>query len=328
MEPLSPGKKLFPRFLTSSSTIRAAWSVGSPAHGASIIDFEVYSRLVFADDGQDTVTVSHLHADDDGILHRRDLVEITRPPEKTFISQLKHVYAYAQLRAERALEISAHTELPLVFLTTGTYLNPERAQWTLELLTAASRLAHHVSQRTKHALACQRPSEISARVQPIIPAPLQGTLPSGHATEAFLIATVLCELVGASQPKQMHPSWRMQFMRLASRIAVNRTIAGVNFPIDNVAGAVLGLTLGHYFIARSRECPELTAWAFDGSEGIYPPDLDFDWSSLYDVETGHPTPAGQHVIEMGPEEIDTSPILEWLWKKALAEWKAPNPQHG
>lgn len=111
---MSPGKKLFPRFLTSSSTIRAAWSVGSPAHGASIIDFEVYSRLVFADDGQDTVTVSHLHADDDGILHRRDLVEITRPPEKTFISQLKHVYAYAQLRAERALEISAHTELPLV----------------------------------------------------------------------------------------------------------------------------------------------------------------------------------------------------------------------
>jgi hypothetical protein len=29
---------------------------------------------------------------------------------------------------------------------------------------------------------------------------------------------------------------------------------------------------------------------------------------------------------MGPEEIDTSPILEWLWKKALAEWEAPNPQ--
>ena len=39
-------------------------------------------------------------------------------------------------------------------------------------------------------------------------------------------------------------------MRLATRIAVNRTIAGVHFPIDSAAGAVLGLTLGLYFVAR------------------------------------------------------------------------------
>jgi len=296
-----------------------------PRARVSIVDFEVYSRLAFADDGQDTVTVSHLHEDEDGILHRRDLAELTRPPEKTFVSQLKHVYAYAELRAERTLEILAQPDLPMTFLSFGTYPSQERAQWTLELLTAASRLAHYVSQRTKHALACRRPSELSARVHPIVPVPLHGALPSGHATEAFTVAAVLCELVRASQPKQMHSAWRTQSMRLANRIAVNRTIAGVNFPVDNVAGAVLGLTLGNYLVARSKKTPALTAWAFDGSE-IYPPDLDFDWSSLYKVEKGHQTPAGKHVIEMGPEEIDTSPILEWLWKKALAEWRAPKPQ--
>ena len=34
--------------------------------------------------------------------------------------------------------------------------------------------------------------------------------------------------------------WLEQLLRLASRIAVNRTIAGVHFPVDSAAGAVIG----------------------------------------------------------------------------------------
>src|SRR3546814_18772370 len=46
------------------------------------------------------------------------------------------------------------------------------------------------------------------------------------------------------------PAWGEQLMRLAARIAINRTVAGLHFPVDSAAGALLGLTLGRYLAAR------------------------------------------------------------------------------
>ncbi len=64
--------------------------------------------------------------------------------------------------------------------------------------------------------------------------------------------------------------WLEQLLRLASRIAVNRTIAGVHFPVDSAAGAVLGLTLGAYFVARCEDpSPKYDAYEFDGTK--FPP---------------------------------------------------------
>ena len=44
--------------------------------------------------------------------------------------------------------------------------------------------------------------------------------------------------------------WEEQLIRVANRIAVNRTIAGVHFPVDSAAGAVIGMTLGTYLAQR------------------------------------------------------------------------------
>ena len=57
-------------------------------------------------------------------------------------------------------------------------------------------------------------------------------------------------------------------MRQAARIAINRTVAGVHFPADSAAGAVLGLTLGQYLVKRctsAADAQTYTAWKFDGT---------------------------------------------------------------
>ena len=117
--------------------------------------------------------------------------------------------------------------------------------------------------RVEHSLACRRPHEYSSQIQPMIPVALHGTLPSGHATEASTFAYVLWILLRDSGRKEL---WGEQLMRQASRIAVNRTVAGVHFPVDSVAGAMLGLTLGQYLVARCKAASSYTAWKFDRHE--------------------------------------------------------------
>ena len=106
----------------------------------------------------------------------------------------------------------------------------------------------------------------------MIQTPAHGTLPSGHATEAFTMARVLWTLMSrASNLPYGDAAWGEQLMRLAARVAINRTVAGVHFPIDSVAGAILGLTLARYLEARCSngqtpgEEPRLQGRSFDGT---------------------------------------------------------------
>ena len=154
--------------------------------------------------------------------------------------------------------------------------------------------------------------------------PAHGSFPSGHATEAFIASTVLWSLLGAGTAP--HPVYSAatcgeQLMRLASRIAINRTVAGVQFPVDSVAGAVLGLTLARYFVARCTGAASYDAWKVDGA--VYPGTTDFQWRLLYDVSTRAQTAAGGYVTAIGTRSFNAgwhSPLLARLWNKAHAEW--------
>ncbi|WP_407672188.1 hypothetical protein [Paracoccus sediminilitoris] len=55
-----------------------------------------------------------------------------------------------------------------------------------------------------------------------------------------------------------------QLFWLACRIAVNRTVARVHFPADSVAGAVLGIQLGRWLLARAMPVGAMAAASFDG----------------------------------------------------------------
>jgi hypothetical protein len=194
-------------------------------------------------------------------------------------------------------------------------------------LAAALRLALFVHLRLKQGLACRRPLEYSPQIQPMVMTPAHGSLPSGHATEAFVAALVLWNVIRASGRLGYNtPDWRTQLLRLAARIAINRTIAGVHFPVDSAAGAVLGLTLGQYFVNRCSGAAGYRAWRFEGTK--YPPHGDFIWHDLYDVNTeklkSMPTATGYSVrYSSNAQTLNPSHqsyVLTWLWNKAKEEW--------
>jgi membrane-associated phospholipid phosphatase len=249
---------------------------------------------------------------------------MVRPTEEVFLGQLDLVAGYADLRADRAGEILAQADGPTEFLAAVAYLAPTRTHWTLELLGAVFRLAQFVEFRLKHALACRRPIEYSPQVQPMILTPEHGSLPSGHSTESFAMANILMHLIQHStSPVYRQDIYAVQLLRQAERVAVNRQVAGVHFPVDSAAGALLGLTLGEYMYRRLTGSADFRGWSFLGD--AYPPDADFRWTDLYDV--GGPRIAPNE--ELGyAEELPASPyslgqgssILTWLWGKALAEW--------
>jgi len=93
----------------------------------------------------------------------------------------------------------------------------------------------------KAALPMPRPQVVSADIAPVIQTPAHSAFPSGHATEAFCVATMLGLLF---------PARRAALRALAVRVAVNRSYAGVHYPVDDQAGAIFGDMLAGVFAKR------------------------------------------------------------------------------
>jgi hypothetical protein len=224
----------------------------------------------------------------------------------------------------------------VAFLGSIAYLSPSRTPYTLELLAAAIRLANYAEQRFKQALACRRPNEFSPQVQPIILTPGHGSFPSGHATETFISALVLLRLLQVAPVPPYSAAadqvrYASQLMQLASRVAINRTVAGVHFPVDSAAGELLGLTLGQYFVNRCTGVANYDAYAFDGVVYPWPPpppappppnDGDFYWYAQFAGLGQTPAPPFATLLgaQMGVLVPASDLILQWLWNQAVAEW--------
>jgi hypothetical protein len=128
-------------------------------------------------------------------------------------------------------------------------------------------------------------------------------------------------------------------MRQAARISVNRTVGGLHFPVDNMAGQLLGLTIADYFLARcgaANSHDQATAassphWKFNGaatdSQGQPLEFGDFEFRTLYDTDKEQRVIAGSDApawleSQADPQSstIERSPVLAWLWNKASGEW--------
>lgn len=205
---------------------------------------------------------------------RWPIFKVSRPPHACFVEQLNSVHQHIDLRPERLTEIINQIGIPMQFWATILDINPVDHHYTLELLAIALQGLSHVNQFAKHTLACPRPAAYSPSIQPVINPRRFGAFPSGHAAEAFLIARLLQVLSGqARKPKVgAEPNeYRLELhlQRLAARIADNRVVAGVHFPIDGTAGRMVGETFAEYFLFRCGLSPHSIGWTprrFDGSK--------------------------------------------------------------
>jgi hypothetical protein len=296
------------------------WSVD---RRAQLFDFEVMSRIGFSQiDMTDQFTVWHLSRQAvpgaaPPIVQYYPLVRVKRPPDDTYRQQTAIVAAYADLRDDRMDEILSQLDGNETFFASILSLHPERHRWTFEILDLVSRTAQFVEMRVKYGLAARRPSEYSAQIQPMLQVPGHASTPSGHSTEAFAAAMVLSYLTRVNGNLVYSDQLTVvQLFRQAARIAINRQVAGLHFPVDTAVGAVLGMTLGSYLVQRLTAGVNFNAWSFDGD--AYDPTWDFSWSEYYDSDVGSVV---FQLANDNPVALDdSSPILGWIWQRASEEW--------
>ena len=246
------------------------------------------------------------------VLDRR-IFNVTRPSDSFLRSQMRWLRAYADLRYDRAHEINVQIGDILSFFGMTGHLNNSMRKYTLELLTVAQMVTIGVELQAKHFCWSPRPIHFSDQVQPIIQTPDHSTFPSGHATEAFVIATILSRLAYGQPAHDALAAWQPPF-RVAHRIATNRTIAGVHFPADNAAGALLGCMIGEaiYAFATGPSVPVFRA-EFDLAAG---PALGFDEDA--DLTADWLRGLAPFASEGNP--IFSDPILADFWALAAGEW--------
>jgi hypothetical protein len=169
-------------------------------------------------------------------------------PGTVFESQADAVIRAKDLRSDRMPEIVEQQSDVLSFYGGLLQLNGISQPWVLELLHSVLEAAMSVVAQIKYAIPFPRPVDLMRDAAPIIQTPQHSTMPSGHAAEGYAAAYVLSRLAGNSDAETI--TELNLFLRMAARIAVNRTVAGVHFPMDSMAGACLGITLGRIYAGK------------------------------------------------------------------------------
>ena len=122
---------------------------------------------------------------------------------------------------------------------------------TFEVVKVAVLIGRAVVMYYKDEFKRSRPAQLSPEVAPMFDTPPHASYPSGHSTQAHLVAALACEL----HPQGVDPQWRAALFKLAGDIAENREIAGVHYPTDSKAGKALAAGLFRILNDKS-QCPK------------------------------------------------------------------------
>ena len=118
-----------------------------------------------------------------------------------------------------------------------------RRPWLAARVAVTILLAEMVSGLLKSWTGRDRPPLANPDPEPLVRLPATGSFPSGHATVAFACATILALAV----PRLAPP-----LFALAGLVAWSRVYVGVHYPLDVLAGAVLGVVLAFAIAAAAR----------------------------------------------------------------------------
>lgn len=88
-----------------------------------------------------------------------------------------------------------------------------------------------------------RPSQRLPLLRPPIQVPGHASYPSGHATQAHLVAFCTTTVLPAAMVANSPPSLKTSLVGLADRIARNREIAGLHYPSDTAGGVALATNI-------------------------------------------------------------------------------------
>jgi PAP2 superfamily len=234
--------------------------------------------------------------------------EIRKHRGELFGDQVDKVLRAAVEREDRLPEILSQANDFWPFFESIVGANLSASPRLAELLAVAHGLAVHLVMALKQGVAARRPVQCSSLVMPVIATPGHASLPSGHATIAALNSEVLTALLYSSAEGFAHER-AVQLDRLARRIAFNRVVAGVHFPIDSVVGYGLGTQIARLLLAMAgaqRKPPQaMDDHSFDAIGGKA---LD-----LAETEASRP------VFSAGDYPCSKAPAFADLWQRTQDE---------
>lgn len=168
----------------------------------------------------------------------RDRIRLPDPPENSSPrtkAELRYLLGLQSLRTKDQ-ESAVQKQIKVAGMILGTFEMGDiqaaagNRPATKRMLDAAQRDMEMIVFQLKSFFDRARPTHLTEAITPSIPVPGHPAYPSGHATQAHLLAYLLMELA---------PDQAERLVEDAAAIAKNREIAGVHYPGDSEAGQLL-----------------------------------------------------------------------------------------
>lgn len=150
------------------------------------------------------------------------------------------VTAAANERADALDEILSQANEFISYFLNLLTANPAAYPQTTKVLTIASQIGTFVAMYFKGLYKRPRASQLCPALLPPIGVPGHASFPSGHSTQAHLMALCVGDVL-AGLPKQQVDNMTDDLWTLADRLARNREIAGLHYASDTDAGKAVAV---------------------------------------------------------------------------------------